>query len=453
MSISKLKVLGYFKGNNLRTLQAQKNIVFSFGLKGIGIIISFLLVPLTLNYLNASEYGIWLTLSSLMTWINYFDIGLGNGLRNKLAKALTLKDYNLGKIYVSTTFAILTVIIISFIMLFFIFNPYIHWDKVLNTNPEMAGDLSKIVLIVFTFFCLQFVFKTVGTILVADQKPAVNDLISVIGNLIALLIIYLLTKATSGSLTYVALTFSFAPLIVFIITYFILFYGKYSYLRPSLSSVNLIYTKDLIGIGFQFFIIQIAVCVIAYTSTNIIITQLLDTQSVTVYNIAFKYFFSLTMAYQIIITPFWSAATEAYVQKDFLWIRNSIKKLMYIYLLTIVLLIAMLIISDWFYLKWVGNSLHIPFTLSLFVALYVALYNWSSTFIFFINGIGKIRLQLYTTLIIALFYIPFSVYLGKIYGLNGIILASALALLPTSILMPVQLKKLYQDNAKGIWNK
>ena len=73
MSISKLKVLGYFKGNNIRTLQAQKNIVFSFGLKGIGIIISFLLVPLTLNYLNASEYGIWLTLSSLMTWINYFE--------------------------------------------------------------------------------------------------------------------------------------------------------------------------------------------------------------------------------------------------------------------------------------------------------------------------------------------------------------------------------------------
>ena len=74
MSISKLKVLGYFKGNNIRPLQAQKNIVFSFGLKGIGIIISFLLVPLTLNYLNASEYGIWLTLSSLMTWINYFSL-------------------------------------------------------------------------------------------------------------------------------------------------------------------------------------------------------------------------------------------------------------------------------------------------------------------------------------------------------------------------------------------
>ena len=130
MNISKINVLGYFKGNSIRTLQAQKNIFFSFGLKGVGIMISFLLVPLTLNYLNASEYGVWLTLSSLMTWINHFDIGLGNGLRNKLTKALTLKDFNLGKIYVSTTFAILSVIIIIFIVLFFVINPYIEWNRI-----------------------------------------------------------------------------------------------------------------------------------------------------------------------------------------------------------------------------------------------------------------------------------------------------------------------------------
>jgi len=453
MNISDLKVFKYLKGNNIRTIQAQRNIIFSFGLKGIGILISFVLVPLTLHYLNATEYGVWLTLSSLMTWINYFDIGLGNGLRNQLAKALTLKDYKLGKIYVSTTFAILSVIVVFFIILFLFINPYVEWNRVLNTDAKMADDLSRIVLIVFTFFCLQFVFKTVGTILVADQKPAVNDLISVIGNLIALVIIYVLTKITNGSLTYVALTFSSAPLLVFVFTYFILFYGKYKYLRPSFSAINLKYTKDLIGIGLQFFIIQIAVCVIAYTSTNIIIAQLLDTESVTIYNIAFKYFFSLSMAYLIIITPFWSAATEAYIQKDFLWIKSSIKKLMYVYSGTIVLLLFMLAISDWFYSKWIGNSVQVPFTLSIFVALYVALYNWSSTFIFFINGIGKIRLQLYITIIIAVFYIPFSVYLGKIFNLNGIILASAIALIPASVLMPIQLRKLFLDKAKGIWNK
>ncbi len=57
-----------------RTFNVGKNILFSFILKGISIIISFLLVPLTIDYLNPSEYGIWLTLSSILGWINLFDI-------------------------------------------------------------------------------------------------------------------------------------------------------------------------------------------------------------------------------------------------------------------------------------------------------------------------------------------------------------------------------------------
>jgi len=447
------KFIKSLKGKNSRTLKVQKNIFFSFGLKGIGILISFVLVPLTINYLNTSEYGVWLTLSSLMTWISYFDIGLGNGLRNQLTKALSLNDYKLGQIYVSTTFAILSVIVVLFISIFIVVNPFLDWNKLLNTNSLIGGDLGTVVLIVFVFFCLQFVFKTVGTILVADQKPAYNDLIGIVGNFLSLVIIYFLTKFSNGSLTYVAITFSSTPLFVFVFSYFILFFGKYKALRPKFSAIDIKYTKDLIGIGLQFFIIQIAVCVIAYTSTNIIIAQLFDPDSVTIYNIAFKFFFSLSMTYLIIITPFWSAATEAYTKKDFLWIKSSIMKLLYVYLGSLILLIIMLLVSNWFYVIWVGRAIKVPFTLSIMVALYVALYNWSTTFIFFINGIGKIRLQLYVTLIIAVFYIPFSVYLGRLFQLNGVVLASVIALIPLSILMPIQLIKVMNNKSTGIWNK
>jgi O-antigen/teichoic acid export membrane protein len=65
-----------------RTHKALFNIASSFVIKGASILLSLLLVPLTLDYLNPYEYGIWLTLSSVLMWINYFDIGLGNGLRN-----------------------------------------------------------------------------------------------------------------------------------------------------------------------------------------------------------------------------------------------------------------------------------------------------------------------------------------------------------------------------------
>ena len=57
----------------------KKNIFYSFFVKGFGILTSLLLVPVTIGFLNTSEYGIWLTLNSILLWINTFDIGLGNG--------------------------------------------------------------------------------------------------------------------------------------------------------------------------------------------------------------------------------------------------------------------------------------------------------------------------------------------------------------------------------------
>jgi len=73
-------------------------------LKGISIGISLLLVPLTLNYLDKEGYGLWLTLSSIVSWFSLFDIGLGNGFRNKFAEATAVKNDDLAKTYVSTTF-------------------------------------------------------------------------------------------------------------------------------------------------------------------------------------------------------------------------------------------------------------------------------------------------------------------------------------------------------------
>lgn len=84
-------------GKDERSRKASKNIIALVGIKGLDTLIYFVLVPLTLGYLNAYEYGIWLTLSSILSWINSFDIGLGNGLRNKLAESLAVKDLDKAK--------------------------------------------------------------------------------------------------------------------------------------------------------------------------------------------------------------------------------------------------------------------------------------------------------------------------------------------------------------------
>ena len=68
--------------------------------------------------LDTNKYGIWLAISSTVSWISILDIGLANGLRNKIAEYLAVKNYDPKlKIAVSSTYAILFIIMVPIILL------------------------------------------------------------------------------------------------------------------------------------------------------------------------------------------------------------------------------------------------------------------------------------------------------------------------------------------------
>lgn len=114
------KLLGFFK-NKDRTSKAGKEVVYSFAFQAASILVSLLYIPLLLGYLTQEKYGIWLTLTSILGWFSFFDVGLGNGLRNKLAEAIASGNISLGRKYVSTTYAILIYIfsVVLFVFKFF----------------------------------------------------------------------------------------------------------------------------------------------------------------------------------------------------------------------------------------------------------------------------------------------------------------------------------------------
>src|SRR5512133_170880 len=56
--------------------------VASVASRGIGLVTLLVSVPLTLTYLGAERYGMWMTISSLVAVLNFADLGMGNGLMN-----------------------------------------------------------------------------------------------------------------------------------------------------------------------------------------------------------------------------------------------------------------------------------------------------------------------------------------------------------------------------------
>ena len=56
--------------------------------KVISMVLSLVYAPIVLGYLGTGLYGIWATVLNVVSWVNYFDIGISNGLRNKLSASL-----------------------------------------------------------------------------------------------------------------------------------------------------------------------------------------------------------------------------------------------------------------------------------------------------------------------------------------------------------------------------
>jgi len=452
MSLIPSFVKNFFTQGNQRSINAKKNILIIAGLKGCSIVISFFLVPITIHYVNPTQYGIWITLSSIVGWFSFFDIGLGNGLRNKFAEALANGKHDLARIYVSTTYAILSIIIAVILFIFFIINPFLNWSSILNTNDDMAGELTMLSLIVFGFFCIQFVLRIITTLITANQQPAKASVFDFLGNLLSLSIIFILTKTTSGNLIYLGTVFSITPVIVLASSSLWFYTHKFKQYAPSAKFVKFRYARDLMSLGFKFFIIQMA-AVIFYQTSNLIIAHLFGPEQVTPYNIAYKYFGVITMGFSIIMVPFWSAFTEAWFNRDIPWIKNTVNKLILVWSLICITAIVMLACSNFIYKKWVGDEIKVPLSVSIVLAAYVIVNGWCGIFSYFLNGVGKIKLQLYASTLGALINIPLAILLGKHLGIYGVILSTVFLGSVSAIWSPIQYLKIINNKATGIWNK
>lgn len=452
--IRNFNVKAFLTTGHSRSVKAKKNIVGALLIKGISIITSFLLVPLTISYLSPLNYGIWLTLYSIISWFGLLDIGLGNGLRNRLAESLAVNDMISARMYVSTAYAMLALIMLFASVVFLIVNNFLNWPDILNVSQEKFYELRKVTMVIFGFFCAQLVVKLISAVLFADQKSALAGALNTVCSILLLATTYILYRTGTGSLLKLSLATGIINLAVPFIAGIIFFRRSYKEFSPSLTYIKFASAKKLVNVGIMFFLFQSTALIVVATD-NVIISHLFGPAEVTPYNIAFKYFTPVTLFFTLVSNPMWSAYTEAYTLGDMGWIKRITKKMLGVWTFLVVGVIPMVLLSKFAYEWWVGKDIHISYTLTAFMGLYVLLASLNQVFGNFINGTGKMKLGFYLTLFTAIINIPLCIFLADTLGMgiSGIIAASCISLLPDIIFIPIQYYKIVNNKATGIWNK
>lgn len=441
------------RNTNKRSLRACKNLSVSFVAKIASLAIIFIIVPITLNYVGKAEYGIWLTISSIITWFTFFDIGLGNGLRNKLAVALAKNDLQTARTYISSAYFLITMISLVLFVIFFIFSYFVSWNAILNTQLLTNNELFKITILVFSFFCLSFSMKTISSVLEALQLYAIKDIIAISTQLIGLAAILILVQSTEGSLFYLSLVYGSQTALGLILASVILYSGKLKHLRPSISHIRIKESLPLINLGIWFFLNQILYLISTQTSIFIVV-QLFGPDDVTVFNLARNYMSISSMLFIMVLSPFLSAFTEAYTKSEYQWIKTTMRQIFYAFIVASVLTIIMVIGYKLFFNLWVNGKVMPDLTLIIMLGIFGILQMIASVYTLFLNGIGKIRLQFYTLLVTSLLFVPMVFLFYKLnLGLSSLVLPGILFGIINSIIYKMQFTAVMQNNAKGIWNK
>jgi len=395
--------------------------------KGIALLVSIISIPLTVGYLGAERYGVWVIISSLTAWISIADLGLVNGLTNVLSEAYGNDRPDLAQKYVASAFWILSGVAIIIGCGYTLAFPWIDWSRIFNiqlhqTKTEITPALTLAIII----FLLRFPLSIATKVYIAYQEGVIDNCWAAASNISSLIGIILVTQ-THGGLIWLVLGFSGSELLLILINTIWLFGFHKPWLRPSIKAVQWSGIRKLFGIGIMFFVTQISTLLIFQTD-NIIISRYLSPSEVTPYSITWRLFSYINILPTLISPYLWTAYGEAFARKDVLWIQRTFRIYLYGNLFVSSLFALFLVFfGDTIIIKWAGAEAVPPFSLLVWMGIWSVIYGAMSSVVCVLGASSHLKgYMLYGTLT-AILNVGLSIILVKPFGITGVIASTVIS--------------------------
>jgi O-antigen/teichoic acid export membrane protein len=412
----------------------------SFIAKALNILISFLSVPLTVHYLGAERYGVWLTISSLLTWMTMSDFGLaGNALINVLAEASGKDDREGAQHYSASAFWALTGVgVLTGIIATASFR-FIPLRRVFQVSAATSThELQLACALTIGFLVLNFPLSMQQSIYSAYQEGFLANIWGIAANSLALLALVVVCRS-HGGLPQLVLALSGTRAAVGIANFFFL-YRRYYWLQPTPLAVRWVCVKRLFSLGSKYLVTQLAALGI-YQSQPMIITQMMGPKYVVIFVVAYKIVaLPIDLAYMA-TAPFISAFGEAKARMEWGWIKDAYtkaNKASFVFGLPILAVLA--IFAKPIIRIWAGAAAAPSTSLIVGLTLYTALGIALMTVGQLLVGLERVNAVALSLVLCAVAIIGSSILVAPKWGLAGIAFCMAGSKMVT--FWPIQLREL-----------
>ncbi len=430
------------------------NVIAAFGVKGLSLIVNLFATPAYIKYFNDdAALGIWYTFLSVITWILNFDLGIGNGLRNRLTSALAKGKKEDARGYISSAYISIGALVFAATAVSMLTFDKVNWNGVFNIGTEVISEeaMTTSVKIIFAGIMLQFFLRLISSVLYALQLSSLNNFLVLITSCINLA--YVLV-AGSGSNNENIIKMSVVHIIAvnlpLLTVSVIVFSKKMREYIPTLSCFRLSYARQVLGLGGVFFGVQIFYMILVNTN-EFLISRFTDSANVVDYQIYHKLFTLAGTLVTLALAPVWSAVTKAFAERNFTWITKLYRRLLVIAGITWALEYVFLIFLQPAVNIWLGDSaIKVDYPIALIFASLGGLMALIGVLSSFANGVGFLKTQLICYGIGACVKVPLSyVLIDAIESWSGVILATVIILLIFAVAQIVSFE-IFLKKAKAV---
>jgi O-antigen/teichoic acid export membrane protein len=432
-------VRNFLKGKNInehrdkRVKKASISSLVTLVNRGITIGTGLVSIPLTAHYLGTERFGMWLTLSSFLTWVSLADLGLANSLTNALATADGKDNQKQAREMLSSTIYLMLAVIIVIVLCLTISYPLIPWAKIFNVKSVTAiSEVEQAVLVSLVIFVLRLPLSIPKRIYDAYQDGYIYQFYSIVGSLLSFIALVVAIQHQEGLPLLIASYFG-VTLLGDLLAATYLFTWQKPWLVPKPGDFRWENANWLMKTGMLMWISQISAIIIFQTDL-IIVAQLFGASEVASYGVTLKIFSLVSTIASAFLSPLWGSYSEALARNDIPWIAKVFKRSIFLNLFwSLPLGILLSVFSPSIVSSWVAQDA-IPSNLLILAMLMTSLIGVVSNCVgILMAGLCEVSLSAKVGILQGITNILLSIFLARILGVSGVAWATGICLLIFSV--------------------
>ena len=171
----------------------------SFGSKAIHSVTLLLTVRMTLDYMGLERFGVWTSMTTLLSMLAFGDLGLGNGMISVLADTHGRDDRDMAKRVVSSASMILTITALVMAVLFATAYPFIDWGHVFNVDGRpVENEAGRAFAVCLALFLLSIPLNVIQSIHLGYQEGFAVNMVQGVTSVLTLAALTIAVKLQMG---------------------------------------------------------------------------------------------------------------------------------------------------------------------------------------------------------------------------------------------------------------